>query len=64
MRADVPAQAGDLLRQDDAEFGDQAAQAVVGGGAFFDKALPGAVQAEDDLLVFFLDRDKAHVWAG
>ena len=49
--ADVAAQAGDLLRQDDAEFGDQAAQAVVEGGAFFDKPLPRAVQAKDDLLV-------------
>jgi len=33
---------------------------VVGGGAFFDKALPCAVQTEDDLLVFFLDRDETH----
>jgi hypothetical protein len=43
---------------------DQAAQAVIGGGAFFDEALPGAVQAQDDLLVFFLDRDEAHVRPG
>lgn len=62
VRADALSQAGDFLRQDDAEFGDQAAQPVVGGGAFFDKALPGAVQAQqDDLPVFFLGGDKAHL---
>ena len=49
---DVAAQAGDFLRQDDAELRYQAAQAVVDRGAFFDKALPGAVQGEDDLLEF------------
>ena len=43
---------------------DEAAQPVVGGGAFFDEPLPGAVQAEDDLLVFFLDRDEAHLRPG
>ena len=84
MGADVLAQAGDFLRQDDAEFGDQAADSVVGGGALFDEALSRAVQCEDDLmkplrsglssqktrakplrmLVFFLDRDKAHVGSG
>ncbi len=64
MRADLTTQAGDFLRQDDAEFADQAAQPVIGRGAFFDKAIPGAVQAQDDLLVFFLDRDEAHVRSG
>ena len=58
-----PAQVGDLLRQDDAEFGDQAAQPVIGGGAFLDEAVAGAVQAQDDLLVLFLDRHEAHVRA-
>ncbi len=61
VRADLSTQASDLLRQDDAKFGDQAAQPVVEGGAFFDEALPRAVQAEDDLLMRFLDRYKAHV---
>jgi hypothetical protein len=61
---DVAAQVGDLLRQDDTEFADEAAQTVRGGGAFFDEPLPGAVQAQDDLLVFFLDRDEAHVGPG
>jgi len=64
MRTDLAAQAGDFLRQDNTEFGHQAANPVVGGGAFFNKTLPGAVQTEDDLLVFFLDRDKAHVRPG
>ena len=45
MFSDVAAQAGNFLWEDDAEFGDQAAQAVVGGGALSDEALPGAVQA-------------------
>lgn len=61
---DFPAQAFDFLRQDDAEFADQATQAVVECGAFFDEALPGAVQAEDSLLVDVLDRDEAHVGPG
>ncbi len=64
MGADVLAQAGDFLRQDDAEFGDQAADSVIRGGTLFDEALSRAVQGEDDLLVFFLDRNKAHVGAG
>lgn len=50
MRADLPPQAGDFLRQDDAELTDQATQPVVGCRAFFDKSLPRAVQAEDDLI--------------
>jgi len=58
--ADLAAQAGDFLRQHDAELGDQAAQAVVACGAFLDESLPGAVQTQDDLLVFFLDRDEKH----
>ncbi len=61
MLSDTFAKAGHLLRQDDAEFGHQAAHAVIGGGAFFDKALPRTVQGEDDLLLFFLDRDKRMV---
>ena len=61
---DLAAQADHFLRQDDAEFGDQAAQAVVDRGAFFDKALPRAMQGEDDLLVFFLDGYEAHVGPG
>jgi len=64
MRANTPSQAGDLLWQDDAELGDETTQTVVGRGAFFDKTLPRAVQAEDDLLVFFLDRDEAHMRSG
>jgi hypothetical protein len=36
-----PAQAGDLLRQTMPNFRDQAAQPVVGGRAFFDKAGAG-----------------------
>ena len=51
MRADLSTQASDLLWQDDAEFRDQAAQSVVDRRALFNKALPGAVQAENDLLV-------------
>ena len=38
----------------------QAAQSVIGRCALFDEALPRAVQAQDDLLVFFFDGDKAH----
>jgi hypothetical protein len=41
-------------------FGDQAAQPVVGGRPLLDEAVAGAVQRQDHLLVFFLDRDKAH----
>ena len=52
------------MREDDAEFGDQSAQAVVQGGAFFDEALPGAVQGERGLLVFVLDGDEAHLRTG
>ena len=62
--ADLAAQAGDFLRQRDAELGDQAAQAVVACGAFLDESLPGAVQTQDDLLVFFLDRDEKHGRSG
>ncbi len=36
--------------QNNTEFGHQSTQAVVGGGAFFDKALPRAVQGENDLI--------------
>ena len=64
MRANTLPQTTHFLRQDDAEFGNQAAQAVIGGGAFFNKTLPGTVQAQDDLLVFFLDGDKAHLGTG
>ena len=45
MLADTLAQSGHFLRQDNAEFGDQAAQTVIGRGTLFDEALPGAVQA-------------------
>ncbi len=61
MRTDLVAQPLDLLRQNDAELGDQAANAVVQGGAFFDKALPGTMQGECGLLVFILDRHEAHL---
>lgn len=33
--------------------------AVVDRRAFLDETLPGAMQAEDDVLVFFIDRDEA-----
>ena len=36
-------------------------QSVIDRCALLNKPLPGAVQAQDDLLMFFLDRDKAHV---
>ena len=42
---DALAQSRHFLRQDDAEFGDQAAQTVIACGTLFDEALPGAVQA-------------------
>ena len=64
MFANTPAKTGNLLRQDDAELGHQAAHPVIGRGAFFDKALSCAMQAKNDLLVFFLDRDEAHVGSG
>lgn len=48
---DFPAQAFDFLWQDNAELADQAAQAVIERGAPFNKTLPGAVQAEDGLLI-------------
>lgn len=64
MGADFPAQAFDFLWQNDAEFADQAAEPVVERGAFFDEALPGAVQAEDGLLIDILDRDETHVGPG
>ena len=60
MRTDAMTQARNFLWQNDAEFGNQAAQPVIGRGALFDEALPRAVQAQDDLLVFFFDGDKAH----
>lgn len=53
-------QAGYLLWQHDAEFADQAAQAVVERGALFDEALTRAVKREGDLLVFFFHRHEAH----
>ena len=62
--ADFPTQAFDFLRQNNAEFADQATQAVVERGAFFDETLPGTVQAEDGLLVDILDRDETHVRPG
>lgn len=61
--ADFPAQVLGLLREDDAELREQAAHAVEAGGAFFDKPLACAVQAEDRLLMLVLDRDEAHVGA-
>lgn len=64
MGADFPAQPFDFLRQNNAELADQAAQAVVERGAFFNKPLPGTVQAEDGLLIDILDRDEAHVGPG
>ena len=45
MLAEVLAQAGHFLWQDDAKFGDQAMQSVIACGALCDKALPGAMQA-------------------
>ena len=60
---DVAAQTLDFLRQNDAEFGDQSTQPVVGGRTFLDKALPGAVYTEDVLLMLFLDWHKTHVRA-
>ena len=62
--ADFPAQAFDFLWENDAEFADQATQAVVERGAFFDEALPSAVQTEDGLLINVLDRNEAHVGPG
>ena len=50
MFAKVLAQTRHLLRQDDAKFGNQATQAVIGGGTLWDEALAGAVSAEDDVL--------------
>jgi len=61
MVEDPAPEVGHLLRQYDAEFADEAAQPIVGGGALLDQALPGAVPGEEDLRVFFLDRDEAHV---
>ena len=61
MLSDVSAQAGYLQWQNNSEFGHLATQAVVSSGAFVDKALPRAMQGENDLLVLFLDRDKTHV---
>lgn len=63
MGADLATKAGDLLWQDDAEFGDQPAQPIVGGRAFLDEALPRAVQTPDDPRGLFLDRDEAPVWS-
>ncbi len=62
--ADFPAHAFDFLWQDNVEFADQATQAVIERRTFFDEALPGAVQAEDGLLVDILHRDEAHVVPG
>ena len=52
------------MRQHDAEFGHEATEAVLERGAFFNKALPGAMQSEPVLLGFFLDRDEAPVGTG
>ena len=57
----MPAQVDDFLWQNDAELGDQPAHPVIGRCAFFDKTLSRAVQAENDLLMLFLDWDEAHV---
>src|SRR5471032_1654787 len=62
--SDLAFQSLDLQWQDNAEFADQATNAVVERGAFFDKALASAVQAKNRLLVFILDRHKAHVRSG
>jgi len=62
--ANLAAQAADLLWEHDAEFADEAAQAVVEGGAFFDETLPRAMEREDDLLLLFLHRHEAHVGPG
>jgi hypothetical protein len=40
------------------------AQPVVGGRPLLDEAGAGAVQRQDDLLVFLLDRDEAHLRPG
>ena len=64
VSANLAPQADNLLRQHDAEFADQAAQAVIERGALFNEALPRAVKREDDLLVFFLHRHEAHVGPG
>ena len=64
MCSDLAAQTADFLGQDNTEFGHQAAHPVVGSGALFDKPLSRAMQTQNDLLVFFLDRDKAHVRPG
>ncbi|RFC32357.1 MAG: hypothetical protein DID92_2727745350 [Candidatus Nitrotoga sp. SPKER] len=64
MHADFAAQTGHFLWQHDTELCDQSAQAVVAGGALFDESLSCAVQAQDDLLMFFLDRDEKHGRAG
>ena len=52
MLADQAPQAVYLLWQDNAKLCDKAADRVVEGGTFFDEALPGAVQAEQALLLF------------
>lgn len=46
----VLALVSDLLRTHDADFTDQTAHPVIGGGALLDESLPCAVQAEDDSL--------------
>jgi hypothetical protein len=55
---------GGALWQDHSEFSKQAADAVDGGGSFFDVALADPVQREDGLLLCTLDRNEAPIGSG
>jgi len=55
------ADGGGLEREDDADFGEEAADTIDGGGALVDEPLTGAMDHESALLVNGFDGDEAHV---
>jgi hypothetical protein len=61
VRCGLAAYGGGLLRQDNAELREQAADAVDSGRALLDQALAHAVHAQPGLLVLALDRNEPHV---
>ena len=61
-RGDVPPHPGSAFRHDLAIFGQQTAQAVDLGGAELHQLLAHAMQRQDRLLFFALDRNRLDAW--
>ena len=61
MGCRLAAHRGGLLRQDDPELAQEAAQSVDRGGALLDEPLAHAVDAQSRLLILALDRNEPHV---